>query len=105
MDNTQQAINCYQLAYKDLGLEDTLDLTELDDPMIQLERVLEIRIKEMLDVDFEGLINAFYRIDISEKKIQEILELSKPEEVALQLAKAVIEREKQKVITRAQYRS
>jgi len=105
MDNIQQAINCYQLACKDLGLEDIPDPTELDDPMIRLEKLLEIRIKEMLDSDFEGLINAFYRIDLSEKKVKEILGFGRPATLAMQLARAVIEREKQKVITREQYRS
>jgi len=105
MDNIQQAINCYQLACKDLGLEDIPDPTELDDPMIRLEKLLEIRIKEMLDSDFEGLINAFYRIDLSEKKVKEILRFGRPATLAMQLARAVIEREKQKVITREQYRS
>ena len=105
MDEIKLATHCLQLATKDLGLKEIVDFDGVSEPFDWLEKMLEIRIKEMLDSDFIGLMNAFYRIDIPEKKVQELLELSKPEEVAIRLAKAVIEREKQKVITREQYRS
>ncbi|MCP4459614.1 MAG: hypothetical protein GY816_16555 [Cytophagales bacterium] len=105
MDEISLATTCLQLASKDLDIEDSVELDGQVNPMNLLEKLLEVRIKEMLDKDFNGLIDAFYRMDISENKVQAILELSKPDEVAISLAKVVIEREKQKVITQERYRS
>ena len=104
MDEVKLANDCLQLARLDLGLENDFMIEGSNQPFQWLEKILEERIKIMLDEDFRGLINAFYRIDIAENTIQKILELAPPDEVALELARAVIVREKKKVITRERYR-
>jgi hypothetical protein len=92
----------YQLIRKDLGLEEELEMKE-ETSLDFLTTYLERQINYLLDHNFSKLINAMYRIDIPDYKVNEILHSSKSGELALNLAKAIIEREKQKVITRLQY--
>jgi hypothetical protein len=92
----------YQLICKDLGLEEELKLTEKSS-FDSLKAYLEHQINYLLDHDFNRLMNAMYRIDIPDYKVNEILHSSKSDELALNLAKAIIEREKQKVLTRQHY--
>lgn len=58
----------------------------------------------LLEKDFKRLINGLYRIDVSEKKVNEVLNLSAPDEIASNIAKLILERELQKVETRLKYR-
>ena len=92
-----------QLARRDLGLEEDLELEASENPYERLQEFLEIQIRQLLDRDFSGLLNAMYRIDMDENIVSEILEHSAPNELATNLAKAVLAREKQKVLTRQQY--
>jgi hypothetical protein len=92
----------YQLIRKDLGIEEELEMKE-ETSLDSLTTYLERQINYLLDHNFNKLINAMYRIDIPDYKVNEILHSSKSGELALNLAKAIIEREKQKVITRLQY--
>lgn len=70
-----------------------------------LERELTHIISYLLDKDFNRLLNAFYKIDISEQKIKEILASVSSDKLANKLAKEVIQREMQKVETRQRYKS
>ncbi len=93
-----------QQARRDLGLEDDLMLGSAENPFERLLDFLEIQIRNLLDRDFAGLLNALYRIDIPEKTVMEILENAAPDHISRKLAEVVLEREKQKVITRQRYR-
>lgn len=104
MDEFTLASHSLQLIQKDLGLEENINLERANEPFERLIEFLEKRIKFLLDTDFSGLLSALYRIDIPENKVKEILELSTPQNLARALTMAIIEREKQKVITRQQYR-
>lgn len=95
----------YQLIHKDLGLEEEWECEDSENTFSRLEDFLTYQIKNLLDHDFNRLLNAFYRIDIPEKKVKEILTSSEPELVARDLAVLIIEREKQKVLTRLKYRT
>lgn len=66
--------------------------------------VLELTraIQYLIDKDFEKLMHLLYRVDVNEQKVKQAFSLEK--EVARELALLVIEREKQKVITRAKYK-
>lgn len=70
-----------------------------------LERELTHIISYLLDKDFNRLLNAFYKIDISEQKFKEILASVSSDKLANKLAKEVIQREMQKVETRQRYKS
>jgi hypothetical protein len=92
-----------QLIQKDLDLPKT-EINQLQSPqMEELHQYLTLAIRELLDTGFNKLLNALYRIDVSEKKVSEVIHLEAPDEIAPKLATLVIERELQKVYTRQKY--
>jgi len=103
MDEFTLVKQSYQLIRKDLGLEDQWESEEGEKPFDRLEEYLTSCVNELLDHDLNKLLNALYRIDIPESQVKSLLQNSKQGEIALNIAKAIIEREKQKVITRQQY--
>jgi len=64
---------------------------------------LAIVIRQMLDREFERLLQICYRIDLGEEKLIRILHESEPDQVAPDLAKALWERQKIKVEIRRRY--
>lgn len=103
MDERAIVRESFYLAKRDLGLEEDFDFSSTEDVDERLLAFLEMQISDLLDRDFARLLNALYRIDIPEQKVKEIL-ANPAGNISATIAKAVIEREKQKVITRAQYR-
>ena len=92
-----------QLIQKDLDLV-SHEINTLNSPGIEeLKRYLESAISELLDKDFNKLLNALYRMDVSEQKATEILHKSPQEQMAQELAAIIIERQLQKVETRRKY--
>jgi tRNA A37 N6-isopentenylltransferase MiaA len=67
----------------------------------ELERRLSKRIAEMLDHEMEKLVNAMYRIDVSEPAFSEALNHS---DRAERIARLVVERLLQKVESRKRWR-
>lgn len=92
----------YQLIRKDLGLEEEWVYEETENSFDRLEKFLTKQISYLLDHNFNRLLNALYRIDIAESDVKQILS---GDDLANKLAKKVIEREKQKVLTRLKYRT
>jgi len=60
-------------------------------------------ISQLMDRNLEKLLQICYRIDLSENKLKQILHESEPDQVAIDLAKALWERLKQKVEIRRKY--
>jgi hypothetical protein len=60
-------------------------------------------VSQLLDRDFERLLQICYRIDLGENRLKKILHEAKPDQVASDLAKALWERQKQKVEIRRRY--
>jgi len=79
-------------------LAKTGDLS-LDD----LKRVLSGRILDLLEQNVERLLSILYRVDLNQKKLDEIFLKGSKEEIADKIADAVIERQLQKIETRKQY--
>ena len=104
MDEVTLAKESYQLILRDFGLKEDSETKEAKIAFDWLEDFLTKRINYLLDNNLNDLLNALYRIDISENKAKELLHLSEESHMARNIAKAVIEREKQKVITRLQFR-
>ena len=101
----------FDLIKKDFGIGGEMDLSSQEMDLSShrsaykaLEDFLTDQINSMLNTDLNALLNALYRIDLREDKVKELLHHSEPSEIARSVAKAVIEREKQKVITRLKYR-
>ena len=67
----------------------------------ELIKELSRAIQYLIDKDFEKLLHILYRIDVSEIKVKEAFGLER--DVAQQIAVLIIEREEQKVFTRAKY--
>lgn len=65
--------------------------------------VLTKVISQMMDRNFERLLQVCYRIDLAESKLKQILHESEPDQVAADLAKALWDRQKQKVEIRRRY--
>ncbi len=91
-------IKVVEMTNKDVGLSlsPTVILAE-DDLLKELTRAINY----LIDKDFEKLMHILYRIDVSEQKVKQAFGLE--QDVAVQIAKLIIEREQQKVITREQY--
>ena len=70
------------------------------------EKAIEIlskAISQLMDRNLERLLQICYRVDLSENRLKQILYESEPDRVAFDLAKALWERQKQKVEIRRKY--
>jgi hypothetical protein len=70
------------------------------------EKAIEIlanAISQLMDRNLERLLQICYRVDLSENKLKKILHESEPDQVAADLAKALWDRQKQKVEIRRRY--
>lgn len=63
------------------------------------------KMKDMLDKNYNLLINTLYRIDISEKKLAELFSNKNKETIPEKLADLIIERQIEKIRFRKMYRS
>lgn len=79
-------------------------------PNNDFERLEEFRayltekMKDLLDNNFNLLINTLYRIDISEKKLSELFASKNKESIPERLAQLIIERQIEKINFRKRYR-
>ena len=70
-----------------------------EDP-VKTRQLLEERINEMLDKDFERLISILYRLDVPEKKLIELLEKHPTTDAAIIITDLVIKRQLEKIESR-----
>jgi len=79
-------------------------------PNNDFERLEEFRVyltekmKDLLDNNFNLLINTLYRIDISEKKLSGLFASKNKESIPERLAELIIDRQIQKINFRKRYR-
>ncbi|MCG9900532.1 MAG: hypothetical protein MH132_11060 [Hydrotalea sp.] len=64
---------------------------------------LELLIEQMLARDYEKLVYFLYRVDVSESKIRSLLDQAAGENTAALLARAIVDRLQEKVLSRQQY--
>jgi len=102
LTNKSDVLLAQKLIKKDFAIDDELsrDISQIEDLKKQLIPI----INTLLNRDMNRLLNALYRIDVSEKKVKEILTVATPEEIAPGIADLIISRESQKVITRKKYK-
>ena len=105
MDEVTIVKESYELIRKDLGLEDQIEFKDEESDAHRLFQYLVGKVNDLIDYDFNRLLNALYRIDIHEETIKNLLQNSEQDKIATNIALAIIERERQKVITRQQYRA
>lgn len=92
-----------QLIIHDFALEHN----EKDDDISEeaLTALLADRIAVMLERNIETLFSLLYRLDISEAKVREAMSPACSEPANLALARLVLERQKQRLATKASIRS
>ena len=95
-DNSNQV---YDIISGSFELEKVNEIT-----LEQIQKVLTARIREMLDKNVEKLLHILYRIDVNQKKTDKIFNSPFKDEIAENLAAAVIERQLEKIETRKKYR-
>jgi hypothetical protein len=61
-------------------------------------------IHDLINHDFEKLVNILYRLDVSESKLKNLLASSPQTDAGLIIAQLIIERQAEKIKTRKQYR-
>jgi ribosome-associated translation inhibitor RaiA len=69
--------------------------------MEKLEQLLAERLEQLISQDFQQFVVLLYTVDVSEKKIKDILAGEGNEDAYLLIARLIIERQLQKVKSRA----
>ena len=103
-DNSYIVLN--ELLNKDLQLNEDEALISGDESvdLNTLHKKLSILVAYLMENDMHRLLNAMYRLDVSEIKFHEAMQSMSREEAAIHLADLIIEREVQKVKTRLHYK-
>jgi len=104
--NKEEIFSIQKFVSKDFIKNDYSSLVPNND----YERLEEFRkyftekMKDMLDKNYNLLINTLYRIDISEKKLAELFAAKNKESIPQKLAELIIERQIEKINFRKRYR-
>ena len=81
----------------ELGLSD--DITAE-----QLEEVLAEKLNSLIQSDFPALVRLLYRIDINEARLRNLLKENALEDAGKIIARLIIERQWQKILSRRQFK-
>ena len=68
-----------------------------------LEAAMAEKINAMITGDFSGLIRILYRIDVSESRLRQLLQENKATDAGRLIARLILERLWQKILTRREY--
>ncbi len=74
------------------------------DNLAQLKKHLTLKITELMETNYEKLLNILYRIDIHENKLNELFGSKNREYIPGRLADLIIERQLEKIRFRNMYR-
>lgn len=69
-----------------------------------LKRVAE-EVQYLIDYDLNKLWNLLYRIDVSEKKVREVIETAPFSQHSLLIAQLILKRQQEKIISRKKYKT
>lgn len=72
--------------------------------MNELHEKLEIFINDLIENDFQKLVNILYKVDVDENKLKLALQQDADKNAADTIAKLIIEREKQKIQSRKKFK-
>lgn len=64
---------------------------------------LEKYIHDLIQNDFQKLVSILYKVDVNEKKLKELLQKDENKKSEKIIAKLIIDRQMQKIITRRQF--
>lgn len=102
MNDFQEGQQVIQMIANDFNLEQE-QLLPVPGNLEEIRRRLKAVIDQLLEKDFERLLNAMYRLDIDESKFKQVLSGVYGNDVSAKLAEIIIERELRKVETRKHY--
>jgi len=71
----------------------------------QLEALLAERFNTLIRENFSALVQFLYRMDISETRLRDLLKLDAGQDAGVIIARLVIERQQQKILTRRQFKA
>jgi len=91
--------DAFLILRKDFDLPELGEIFEEEKAILLLSKA----VSQLLDRDFERLLQICYRIDLGEEKLKKILHESEPDQVSLDLARALWERQKLKIEIRKRY--
>jgi hypothetical protein len=89
---------------KELNRTWELDLAE-DLRAAELEILLAEKLNSLIQSDFNALVRLLYRIDINEARLRDLLKENAQEDAGKIIARLIIERQWQKILSRRQYRA
>lgn len=91
---------------KDLQLDENEALVNAaESPDLNtLHKNLSLLVAYLMENDMHRLLNAMYRLDVSEIRFHEAMQSESKQEAAIRIADLIIEREMQKVKTRMHYK-
>lgn len=92
-----------ELVKLDFNLEEN-QFQPVENKLSVIREELEKIISFLLEKDFERLLNAMYRLDVSEEEFKEVINGTFGNDVSGKLADLVITRELKKMETRAMFR-
>jgi hypothetical protein len=81
-----------------------LDLTE-GLSADELEMLLAGKLNALIQSDFSALVRLLYRIDINESRLRNLLTGNEREDAGKIIAKLIVERQWQKILSRRQYKA
>lgn len=104
--NREELFSIQKFVSKDFVKSDYSSLIPANDfeKLEEFRKYLTEKMKDMLDKDYNLLINTLYRIDISEKKLAELFSSKNKEFIPQKLADLIIERQIEKINFRKRYR-
>jgi hypothetical protein len=74
-------------------------------PSAELKDQIISFINELINKDFDALIQLLYRVDVNEKKLKSILKKHQNVDASVVIADLIIERQLQKIATKKQFKS
>ena len=104
--NKEEIVSIQKFVSKDFVKNDYSSLIPSNDyeKLEEFRKYLTDKMRDMLDKNYNLLINTLYRIDISEKKLAELFSSKNKDSIPDRLADLIIERQIEKIHFRKRYR-
>jgi hypothetical protein len=86
------------------SIQSNFDLPIKEEATVQeVENILAAYINTLIQKDFDRLIFLLYKIDVSEKKLKQILKEQPQKNAGKIIARLIMERQQQKIISREKF--
>ncbi len=73
--------------------------------MAEIEATLAMHINQLIQHNFQQLVQLLYRVDVNEKRLKTLLQENPGEDAGKLIARLIIDRQLQKIKTRSSFRS